>query len=126
MPSKKYYWNRILRIESDGKQFINRLWRDAYEFSLTQEEISKRFSEWYKKQGKMPLYVTRYLHGYFDAMQTCKLKVRFMYLVNGKLYSIDRSKDDYYEKNGITPEQLCKGNYPNGFYWEHTLKPYFK
>lgn len=123
-------WKRILNTKERGRGFIARIWQEGYEYSHTSQHIHERYLQWRKEQGKCPGYVWEYLNGYYDAISAIHQKnnIRFMYLVDGKLYGIDRQKDDYYEKNGISPEQLCNligpVNTIGDFYWSHSLKKF--
>lgn len=121
----KSRWNRILKTEQHGREYINRIWENGYKYGHTCEYIHKEYLNWREKQKTCPRYVWSYLSGYYDAVSALYQKnhIRYMYMVDGKLYGIDRSKSDYYEKNGITPEQLCKLIGPintiGDFYWDH-------
>ena len=119
------YWNRIIRVENNGRSFIQRIWREGKERSSPSLTILHQYLDWRKIQSKLPGHVHDYLSGYYDALNAFYQNnyVRFMYNVNGNLYGIDRNKPDYYE-NFLTPQELCEGNYKGNFYWSHSLKEF--
>ena len=97
--------------------------------ALTQSALAARVSE--KVKGA-PQWVAAFLEGYDSALRDglyTSGALAFGGMVDGKFYSTDRTRADYYDRNGISPGDFADNGRvtARGFYWVTgaTPRPFF-
>lgn len=113
---------RLIRQLSD-------LYNSAKIFGLQSAEISRRRNEIVSTlPKKAPRWIMDYVEGWERCMRsTFDRELIFAYTVDGKLYSIHRDRDDYYEKHGLGPKEVYDRATLSGHYWDirGELRPYY-
>jgi hypothetical protein len=120
--------DRANKIKSQAVSNVFGIFSSARIYKSTSTEINDRFLNLKKSLPKgTPQWVSTFLDGmrevlvanlYADALEFC-------YVVKGKIYSVNKESDRYYEKHGITPEQLNNLQESSGHYWIDTEKAFF-
>ena len=110
-----------------GKQALHSLYHMAVLCHMPSDEIHKRSMEITNIKGA-PYWVKAYLDGVESVLRDnlYRYHLEFCYTIDGKLYSVNRGSDRYYEKFGITPSELNERQTSYGHYYIGSDKHYFK
>lgn len=103
---------------------------EAKRFSLTHAEMIERLVERRKRgQYEKLSYIRRYyLQGAFAELTNMLYRENLVFgcWINGNFYSSHNDRDDYYEKQGLSPAIYAKvSEHKVGHYWSHSLKLFF-
>lgn len=83
------------------------------------------------RKAKAPSWAIAYVKGYRQCLRDTLYESRLVFgaWIDDKFYSTYRSRDDYYEKQGINASDyaaMTQNNSTVGHYWAHDVtKPYF-
>lgn len=83
------------------------------------------------RKSKAPQWAIAYVKGYRHCLRDSLYESALVFgaWIDGKFYSTYRSRDDYYEKQGINASDyaaMTQSNASVGHYWAHNVsKPYF-
>ena len=113
--------------------------RDAFRAATfhcpTSAEMTARLNEITASWPKdTPNHIKDYIAGFIDALQTEMIDSLVIYggIYEGKFYSVNSARDDYYGKAGISPLDWSLASHKStikdmGLYWaKDTSKLYFK
>jgi hypothetical protein len=96
---------------------------------LTSADMETRKRESLSRLGisKAPQWVRSYLDGYWRAVmaQAYRFDLVFGAYHEGRFYSNQRKRADYYETAGLEPRVFAEANPTKGHYWTESLKPFF-
>jgi len=118
---------RAVQIKIEGKGRLYDLHSSCKIFKMTSEERNEKLLKILERMPKgTPSWVRSYLHGVQDALtdDLYKNHLEFCNEVDGKLYSVNRGSDRYYEKF-VSPRELHEKGTKKGHYWKGTDKPFF-
>lgn len=105
------------------------LYSHAKHFGLTSAEITQRYCvSVLPKLAKTPAWCRNYIDGYRRALDDSLYAENLVFgcWIDGKFYSNQRKRADYYETQGLNPQIYCeRSQNRTGHYWAHNLKPYF-
>jgi hypothetical protein len=121
--------DKVLRVQEMGKRGVYSLYRSAITFKMTSTETNDKYLEIISRLPKdTPRYVRAFMQGMREALVSdlYNTHLEFCYKIKGKLYSVNRDSDRYYEDAGITPSQLHEQQESNGHYWRKSDKVFFK
>ncbi len=113
-----------INIQIKLEQRLNDLYSRARTYHMTADKISSESAHIINGiHPKTPRHVKGYLRGYSSAMWRMLYNdLEFCYVIDGKIYSVYRNSERYYEKFGIKPGDLR--DKPCAHFWIGTDKPF--
>ena len=106
------------------------LYSRARQYGALYSQLHGDFLEIITKEcNGAPQWVKEFLRGYERALNDNLYRefLTFGCYIDGKFYSNDSKRADYYETQGMSARIYCEkstGNKTIGHYWKHNLKPY--
>lgn len=122
--------NTALKKREQAVTSLRDLYSHAASCGLLSSQINEEYNRILARLEKCPRWVRNYLDGYRAALTDESYRTKLVYgaMVNGRFYSTHRNRDDYYEKNGLSPgifsEEHDKSE-TKGHFWADSLKPFF-
>ena len=111
-----------VRRQNNGIQRLKDLYSKARSYHMTCTDIANE-SVKVRNLEVIPRHVKEYLRGYDHALwEGLYQDLEFCYVIDGKIYSVDKKSDRYYEKFGIQPCELS--DKPCAHFWKGTDKPF--
>lgn len=108
---------------------LNEIYSHAAIVGMDSKALQSKVIEIQSRVKSYPQWVRAYVKGYESCKSDFIFKNQLIHggFINGKFCSTHSHRDDYYQKQGITPEMWLKESYWLGFYWNTVKgnKPYF-
>jgi hypothetical protein len=112
---------RSLNLLTDCRMALESLYSQARSFGMESREMDKRKNEILARANKAPQWVRAYLKGFFEGYTKANQHSDIVYgrFIEGKFYTVNRDRADYYEKHGIEPRAFAESedNGTLGLYW---------
>jgi hypothetical protein len=95
--------------------------------TYTSKQLTTKGLDILKTIGHCPQHVVSHVWGYRAALDdSLRSELVFFYTYKGTLMSVDRKRDDYYEKLGVSVRDIGDAEI-SGHYWVigDTIRPFF-
>jgi hypothetical protein len=121
---------RALKLRDQAVSSLRDLYSLAASCGLSSSQINEEYSHILERLAKAPGWVRAYLDGYRAALTEEAYRNKLVYgtFINGQFYSTHRNREDYYEKQGLSPQIFSEEHDRSkacGHYWADSLKPFF-
>jgi hypothetical protein len=122
---------RALRVREEAARGITDLFSQARTCGMTHDAMLTRRNILYAqcRVYEAPLWVHAYLDGCWNTHQAYAYKHDLVFggMVDGVFYSTHNDRQDYYERNGISPCDFADNGRvtARGHYWQQNLHPFF-
>ena len=121
---------KALKMRDSGMQDISKAYESAEYLRLTSQETHRKIVDiiYHERMKKCPSWVRHFLDGFATAKRNemesrC---IEFCYIMpDGNKYGIVKTNADYYEKHGITPQELSEQYVTSGMFWKDSYKEYY-
>jgi hypothetical protein len=117
-----------LNKRNQAKSRLVDLYSKAEIYGMTSDEINTAYNDILADLAKAPQWVRAYLDGCRSILNDQAYRNQLVYgaFIDGKFYSTDRNRDDYYEKHGLSANVFSESEKQQiGHYWARNLRPYY-